>query len=261
MAFLPKIARIQIPPLGVRFSLRSLAVVVTLLCVWLGIVANRAQRQRAIVESLRAKGVAVYYDYQVQNGEIINDSELPPSDWMRELLGGDFFSTVVGVDFRGSDHDPDDDDLIEVGQLPGLRFAQIARIDRQCSPVFLPNTTRVGPFGYLPGTPRTSQITRLGLTHLEPLLRSVEVMVLGGESITDECVPSFKQFVRLRRLAVANSMLSEKAVDELKRTLRNCDVIVWNDFLDNEVIEFQHVENDEFPGRYWNTTTLPEPLR
>ena len=47
-----------------RFSLRALVIVVTALTVWIGLKANRANRQQHAVEKLRAAGGRIEYAHQ-----------------------------------------------------------------------------------------------------------------------------------------------------------------------------------------------------
>ena len=47
-----------------RFSLRTLFIVVTLLCVWLGIQVNAARRQREAVTAILNIGGKFSFDYQ-----------------------------------------------------------------------------------------------------------------------------------------------------------------------------------------------------
>jgi hypothetical protein len=76
-----------------RFSLRMLLVVVTLLCVWLGIQVNAARRQREAVAEILKAGGTVSYDYK------------PPGPvWGRNAIGDDYFQTVNAVQLS---HPPD----------------------------------------------------------------------------------------------------------------------------------------------------------
>ena len=54
-----------------QFSLRTLMVLVTVLCVWLGLVSERARKQREAVAAIEALGGWVWYDYQ-------NSGQEPP---------------------------------------------------------------------------------------------------------------------------------------------------------------------------------------
>jgi hypothetical protein len=249
-------------PAWSRFSVRSLAVVVTLLCVWLAVVANRAHRQRTIAESLRAKGAAVYYDYQVDiNGHPLDRRPPHSPVALHELLGDDFLFDVVGVDFQNAVRDPNDDDMAALGGLSALRFAQTTRIapdDRWLIPSYFPSGT-LGPHDYLPGA-SSSKVTDLGLARLRPLCRSLEVLVIGGPNLTDKELRQIKEFTKLRRLVIVNGVISEASIEELEQSLPDCEVIAWLG-LQSVTIPMmpQRVEEDPHRGRYWNTTTFLEP--
>ena len=72
---------------------------VTLLCVWLGVVCNRANRQRQAVEAITKAGGEVLYDYQTgEDGLPANrDAPQPGPKWLRDLIGIDYFATAAGV--------------------------------------------------------------------------------------------------------------------------------------------------------------------
>jgi hypothetical protein len=63
-----------------RFSLRTMLVAITLFCIWLGVTANRANRQRRAVETTRSYGAYVRYDYEMADtGWVVRrDNPLPP---------------------------------------------------------------------------------------------------------------------------------------------------------------------------------------
>ncbi|PHS12117.1 MAG: hypothetical protein COA78_08735 [Blastopirellula sp.] len=80
-----------------RFSMRTLFILVTLLCVLLvplSVKLYQAQQQRLAVEWVRANGDFVLYDYQ--DGILSSNA---PTDylWLRSILGDDFFDAVTGV--------------------------------------------------------------------------------------------------------------------------------------------------------------------
>src|SRR5215471_13446031 len=97
-----------------RFSLRTLLLLITALCVWLGIQVNAARRQRDAVAKLQKASGEIYYDYQMvpqgglmQSGvppgirlrdEVVFPDRLPPGPaWLRKLIGDDCFPTVVAA--------------------------------------------------------------------------------------------------------------------------------------------------------------------
>src|SRR5262245_12387912 len=80
-----------------RFSLRTLLVLVTLLCVGLGWYVSRVRPQKAAVAKLRAHGIKVGYEFQRDElGRYFVDgydgSAVPK--WILQLLGRDFFYPV-----------------------------------------------------------------------------------------------------------------------------------------------------------------------
>ena len=48
-----------------RFSLRTLLLLIAVLCVWLGIQVNAARRQREAVAAIQSAGGSVVYDYEI----------------------------------------------------------------------------------------------------------------------------------------------------------------------------------------------------
>ena len=72
-------------------------VLVTVLCVWLGLVSERARKQREAVEAIEKVGGAVRYEYQSKSGQ-----EPPGPKWLRELVGEEYFVSVIYVGLNGS---------------------------------------------------------------------------------------------------------------------------------------------------------------
>ena len=79
-----------------RYSLRTLMIVVTVFCIWLGITAKRARDQRQALEAILAAGGMILYDYQRTN------SDPPGPEWLRRIIGDEYFFTIGYVDFSGS---------------------------------------------------------------------------------------------------------------------------------------------------------------
>src|ERR1051326_8272874 len=114
-----------------RFSLRTLLLLVMALCVWLGIQVNAARRQREAVAVLEKAGATVIYDYQVAMPpagtawlrRVVNPDrqQLPPGPaWLRQQIGDDYFRTVVSV-FVNLKLDRQKAALNELAKLPHVR--------------------------------------------------------------------------------------------------------------------------------------------
>ena len=99
-----------------RYSLRSMLVVVLVLSVWLGWMANQAAKQRKAVATVWSLGGSVVYECEVADDapavffldDIGGDLQAvpvgPPSEGrLHDLIGHDWFHDVVHVFFASSD--------------------------------------------------------------------------------------------------------------------------------------------------------------
>jgi hypothetical protein len=82
-----------------RFSIRTLLIVLTICCVWLGWKVSRTENQREAVAWVHEMSGSVMYDYEFVDGSIVRDAKPPGSEWLRKQLGHHFFDDVVRVDF------------------------------------------------------------------------------------------------------------------------------------------------------------------
>ncbi len=84
-----------------QFSLRTLfwlTLVVSLLMSWHAVKVKKAAAQKKAVETILAEGGTVEYDYQFdEQGQAIKGAKGRGPAWLRDLLGPDYFDTVVYV--------------------------------------------------------------------------------------------------------------------------------------------------------------------
>lgn len=98
-----------------RVSLRTLLVLLTIGCVWLGWKVNKAQKQRAAVAWVEEMGGEVGYEY-------IGDSYDPPARaWLEDFIGVDFFLSVDTVFLYNSSVS----DLTPLARFPNLTYLAI----------------------------------------------------------------------------------------------------------------------------------------
>ena len=99
-----------------QFSLRTLMALVVLLSLplaWFALKIRKAERQQQAMEAIRKTGGVVVYDYEFEvfanrlaEAKLLgvdmnygpNEPEPPAPEWLRGLLGVDFFSDVAVVD-------------------------------------------------------------------------------------------------------------------------------------------------------------------
>lgn len=108
-----------------RFSLRTMMVITTVICVCLAVWVHNSRRQMEAVAALRAiEYCKVYYDFDPEGPYPELQRRMNPAAvlvqpvWASELLGIDYFHEAVKV-FVGTE----DVDLVlpHLVQLPGLR--------------------------------------------------------------------------------------------------------------------------------------------
>jgi hypothetical protein len=196
-----------------RFSLRTLMIGVTLVCVVAGWFAHWIRSsilQRKAVAVIRGSGGYVTYHYELQprtptSAEHAFPDELAPSGpkRLRNLLGIDFFDNVSFVGgFRAHDGD-----TVVLRDLPALRALYV-------------DGTKLTTIGLEPIT-RLDRLTRLDLVScrfrpyewgflssfvdLEELQISAPDPSLPGHEITDTLIEQVRRLPHLRRLLIANA--------------------------------------------------------
>jgi hypothetical protein len=119
-----------------RFSLRTLLLLITALCVWLGVQVKSARRQRDAVANLLKAGAMVRYDYEevprprpagTPVGRQVSDTmfdqnQLQPGPaWLRKRIGDDYFRSAVAVWLYPPTSTIQKSDLDELANLPYIR--------------------------------------------------------------------------------------------------------------------------------------------
>ena len=128
-------------PRWLRFSLRSLLVVMTVLCVWLGIQVNAARRQKQAVEAILKAGGSVgsLTELRPDEGPIFGmfncdrNAPIPGPAWLRKLIGDDYSRTAFQVELSLDDEDAARAAINAMASLPTIRGVSLnARTPRDC---------------------------------------------------------------------------------------------------------------------------------
>lgn len=113
-----------------RYSLLTLLLVVTACCVFLGVWAGPAHRQKRAFAWANYKGMALY-DWEVdedlapittRGGNYIRNVKPLKPNWIRDFLGEDYFHGVVVVVLHGSE-------VRDLSPLAGLRSLKDLSLD------------------------------------------------------------------------------------------------------------------------------------
>ena len=140
----------------------------TLVAIWLGITVDRARRQKEAVARFSELGLGVMYDYYY------SESEEPRGPaWLRNLIGEDYFCSVVQLHFN---------DI----QVSAEDFAHVSAF-RHLEELYLEGTS----------------ITDADAAHLRGLT-SLTILRLRGTQVTDEGLRHLKNLTALQKLDLRN---------------------------------------------------------
>ena len=186
-----------------RFSLRSMLLALTLLCIWLGILASRASDQRQAVAAIRALGGRVLYDYQMPGSGAPNDS-----NWLRGIMQHDFFANVVFVGLIGTDAtNADLVHLQRLRKLEGLSLVGTDLTDESLAQVAACTNLKTLDL-------RLTETTDAGLVHLQRL-------------------------VKLQSLDISLLPLTPEGVDALRKALPNAQILRNVEIFDPVLIQLR----------------------
>jgi hypothetical protein len=213
-----------------RFSLRTLLVLVTALGIWLGIAFHRARLQARAVESIQAQYASVWYDYQY-NGEDSKQSgvsRVPP--WLLNGLGVDFFHDVTSVSLDV--YPVNDDTLATLRSLQNLRhlffvtsevtdngLAHLKALKKLQQLHILAAPNSVGDLGAPP-------FTDAGLSALAELHDLRELWIYHA-NIGDKSLEHFEGLTSLDTLLLQNTQVTRERAKRLSKFLPNCNISVW----------------------------------
>jgi hypothetical protein len=173
-----------------RYSLRALLILLTLVAIWMGYWSVSAAKQKAGTAAIREMGGSVLYNYQVRNGMTMNG--VPPGpDWLRRLLGRDWFDTVVFVEFYSKPGNATDEQLA----------AALSKLPR----VFALHLHR-------PQVGETTLKTVSGM-------RQLEVLGLVGPNITDDSLQYIYPLRNLRQLNLRGTNISDAGIKTIQAAI------------------------------------------
>jgi hypothetical protein len=162
-----------------RYSLRTLMLVAAVFCIWLGIITNRARDRKQAIELFRTLGGSVRYEH-----------ERPPSDppgpeWLRQLIGDEYFFSVHTLSLNRSK--VDDSSLASVKRFPELKGLNLFRC----------------------------KVTEAGLVHLKGMTK-LEILILDNTQVTDAGLEHLRGLTELRSLFLNNTQVTDAGLVHLK---------------------------------------------
>ena len=236
--------------LVLRFSLRALAVGLTLVCVACGIWVNGPLRQRAAVRHFQALNPP-YKLAPVSSGDLgggmggalggagapqgshvmviawraqgRDDHHLPQIDWWQRpaaaVLGEDAFGEVTGVMLLGLP--ATDDDLRHLSSLPAVE-----RINLSGTKVTDAGLAHLRPCRRLTFLSlEDTAVTDKGLAELG-IHQNLQGLSLSGTKITDAGLPSLARLPRLAQLWLQRTAITDAGYRKLTAVMPECEIDV-----------------------------------
>jgi len=235
-----------------QFRLRTVFLVLTAACVWLGLQIDAAHRQKKAVARIVQVGGTVAYDYEivpgplgVPGGDIDKTLEPLAPSWLRGLMGEDLFRSAAVSGFDGktitnfdleqlgklpqlisvglsnvkiadsaisSEREFGDCDLAALGGLAHLQLVGISRTEIDGSGI-----------GYLAGSKEhltalflsSNPISDAGSEQIGKLTRLVW-LDLSDTSISDSGLVHFQNLTHLEQISLRNTHVSDAGLQHLK---------------------------------------------
>jgi hypothetical protein len=212
-----------------RFSLRTLLVLMTVLCVWLGFKVNAARRQKEAVLAIREAGAMILFDYQLtpvpgSKQKKFDATRSPPAPvWLRKLLGDESFGNVTIVQLHTLDlpGPPGRLDLSLLQNLPTLA-SLVVRSDELCDN----DLVKIGGLRSLKLLSLDARhLTDEGLAHLQSLTELGSLDLGFSSNITDAGLRSLRGLKKLTNLVIVRSAVTDEGVREFQNALPNCDFV------------------------------------
>ena len=201
-----------VPPFRWRLlrqvSLRTCLILLTLGCLWLGLVSQRAREQRLAVDRIVARGGHVRYDYECNAQGLVLKVSKPRWIWLRSLVGHGYLDHVVRVSLDKTA--VSDADMQVIGKLRGVRTLSLN--DTSVSDETLKHVSAWHELNYL-GLSGT-RVTGEGLRHIERM-QSLDTLVLEKSNVDDRGIKSLAKLRRLESLSLDGTTVTSATIAPL----------------------------------------------
>jgi hypothetical protein len=194
-----------------RFSLRFLMLLIAVVAIPLAWKVNRVRNQRAVIAEIRKLPGFMFYDYERNYGVGISTSSGPPGpEWLRDLLGIDYFADVVHVNISGPQ--VTDETLHRLASLPHLQLlgAESDNITDQGVAV-LARSKDLFSVGVT-----SKQLTVASVDHLQGLPK-LYWLACSGQQVDDSWVPHIVELKTVQCIQLTDARVSDRGIAELVR--------------------------------------------
>jgi hypothetical protein len=200
-----------------QFSLRTLLIfmmVCALAAGWLGRKIEQKRKEREAVESIVKLGGSVAYDY-----ELVKSAKPTGPDWLRNLLGENFFCEAVVVSLSDGAFIVSDAELVSLNALPQLQTLDLSyALVTDAGLVHLKGLTHLQDLNL-----NGSKVGDAGLVYLKGL-EQLRVLSLSGTKISGAGLVNLKGLNQLQRLFLQNTKVTDAGVKDLQKALPDCKI-------------------------------------
>jgi len=194
---------------SLRFSIRTLLLVVLAVGVWLGVIVQATRRQERIVSEItRSRGNYVNYAHEFDaNGKHTPGAPHPAPSWLREFMGEHFFLRPRALYLNRYDNRL----LEQAAQLTEVQTVVLTGIDDHGLRALsnLDNLRTLDISSVL--------VTKRGLAHLARL-STLQSLRIRGARIGDEDLRLLKPLGNLASLDVGDSQVTAEGIAWVKET-------------------------------------------
>ena len=188
-----------------RFSLRMLFVVVTLLGIYMGYLADRVWRERTAVQAVLDTPGSIRFDYQRKGYR-----HPPGKRWLQQLVGKEWYQEVVEITVRSTGAD---DRLLEkISDLRSLESLDLG--GTKITDAGLRSISKLKKLQKLDLS--FTQVGDQGLAHLANLPELVH-LDLDSTLVTDEGLCALEPLKNLSSLTLCNTRISDRGLEALVR--------------------------------------------
>jgi hypothetical protein len=199
-------------------SLRALMLLVAVVGIGLGWVANKICWQRAAKASIEGIGGRVWYDW---SEEEIGRSQPPGPRWLRRIIGDELFQEISGAwldEFQPSRSYATSKDVLErvVLGAPRIRRLIIGRDDMSETAYQV-----IGKLTSLEDLSLTKHApTDVGVSFLTNLTGLKSLALFGGGRLTDQALERISRLPNLESLTICGENLTDRGLEHLSRSKR-----------------------------------------
>ena len=222
-----------------RFSLRALLIALTAICIWLGVKVNHARNNRQAIDAARSMGAFIEYAHQFPKGygkpgsRRDGNAQPPGPAWLRNLVGDEYFVSVVGLQFLKET--PADDDLAKLSPLTDLRFLSFqSRSPERLTGSGLSHLRAMQKLRTLDFNGQ--HITDDALRHLRPL-QQLNFVSLHNTKVTDAGMVHLKELKNLTAVSVSSTAVSDLGLLRLKDVPKLSNIIARNTTITDAGVE------------------------